>query len=376
MPGEPASVPPSVARVRARRLWLAAHRWLGLAVGVVLFVSAVTGSAMLVADPLDEVLGDRLHRVAEPGPVDYRAVLARLAADIAQDASLTLRPPREKDESFQAMVRGEWSGTIFLHPSTGDVLGRRGETQGAMGLLFALHASLFAGEPGKAVLTLAAAGYLGMLASGVYLWWPSGWRQAWSIRLSGSGLRALFDLHRVTGALFGLLVMVSVATGAYMAWPPLAAAVTKLGMASPAGPPRVAGGPPSIEAVVLAVEHARTMFPDAMVGYVQVPAGADMPVRIRLRLPDDPHPNGLTSVWAHPDSAEIVQVNRWTDLDPGTRAYAYIYPLHSGELWGLPWTILVFASGVLLATGAVTGMLLWWRRRRPARPARTATRPG
>ena len=363
MLGNPKKVAVSAARMRLRRLWVKVHRWVGLSLGMVLLVAAATGSAMLVADPLDEALNEQLFRVPQVTTVNYRAVLSRLRGEIDQGVSLTLRPPRELGESFRAIVRGKWSGTIYLNPHTGEVLGRRGETYGVMGFLFTLHSSLFAGETGKAVLTLAALAYLFMLVTGVYLWWPSRWRDALTVRWTVGGLRAVFDWHRVTGALFGMVVLVSVTSGAYMAWPPIAKSISALSGASLTAPPKVTGAPPQDDIVALAVQRAEDAYPGALVGYVQVPAKANQPIRVRLRLADDPHPNGLTSVWLDPVTAQVLQVNRWTELDPGTRAYSYIYPLHTGELWGLPWMIVTFVSGVLLVAYAITGLLLWHRRR-------------
>ena len=250
-----------------------------------------------------------------------------------------------------------------MDPATGEVLGRRAESGTVVGFLFTLHSSLLGGETGKAVLTLAAFAYVLMLVSGIYLWWPVHWSQAFTIRWTASRLRTWFDWHRVTGAVLGMLVLISVVSGAYMAWPPLAQSVTKLSGASLASPPAVVGGPPQAEAIGRAVDMALTAFPQAMVGYVQVPAKAHQPIRVRLRLPDDPHPNGLTSVWLHPDTTQILQINRWSELDPGTRAYAYIYPLHTGELWGWVWTVLTFFIGIALSAYAITGLWIWWRRR-------------
>ena len=354
----------SAPRQRLRRLWLKVHRWVGLSLGIVLLVAALTGSAMLLAEPLDESLNQALFHVPDASTVDYRAVMERLKAELGPDADITLRPPREEQESFQAYVRGSWKGTVYLHPASGEILGSRGEVEGMMGVLFALHSNLFAGEAGKAVLTLAAFAYLLMLASGVYLWWPTRWRNALSIRWSAGGRVALFDWHRVTGVVFGIFVLLAVLSGAYMAWPPIAGMVNALSDTPPASPPLVSGGPARSEIVELAVARARAAFPEAAVGYVQVPAKPSLPIRVRLRLPDDPHPNGLTSVWLHPNNADPIRVDRWSDLSPGTQAYSYIYPFHTGELWGPVWTGLSFLMGAALSAYSFTGLLLWWRRRR------------
>ena len=99
-----------------------------------------------------------------------------------------------------------------------------------------------------------------------------------------------------------------------------------------------------------------------MVGYVQVPGSDVSPIRVRLRLPDDPHPNGLTSVWLHPRTGEVLAAHRWTDLDPGTRAYSFSYPLHIGELGGAPVLVATFLAGLILVGFGVSGCLIWWRR--------------
>lgn len=354
----------SAPRQRLRRLWLKVHRWLGLSLGAVLMVAALTGSAMLLAEPLDESLNQALFRVPDASTVDYRAVVESLKADLGSDTDITLRPPRQEGESFQAHVRGSWKGTVYLHPSSGEILGRRGEAEGVMGVLFALHSNLFAGEAGRAMLTFAAFAYLLMFASGVYLWWPARWGNALSIRWSAGGRLALFDWHRVTGVVFGVLVLLAVLSGAYMAWPPLAGMVNALSDAPPAAPPLVSGGPARPEIVEQAVARARAAFADAAVGYVQIPAKPTLPIRVRLRLPDDPHPNGLTSVWLHPDGTALIRIDQWSDLSPGTQAYSYIYPFHTGELWGPVWTVVIFVTGSVLSAYAFTGLLLWWRRRR------------
>lgn len=362
-PGKRQDVAVPTMRPFLRRGWLKAHRWLGLSLGMVLMLAAFTGSLLLLADPLDKAINQHLFTANDPGSVAYGAVMQKIRGEFPPEAAFTLRPPRHPGESLQVIVRGPWTGTVFLHPVTAKELGRRGQSEGFAGFLFTIHSSLFAGEVGKAVLALAALAYVVMLVSGLVLWWPIRWGQAFSIR-TGVGLtRSLFDWHRVGGAVLGLLVLVSVASGAYMAWQPLAKLVTHLSSAQPLRPPVVLTAAMRGDAIGTAVERAQALFADAMIGYVQVPNRTDAPVRVRLRLPDDPHPNGLTSVWLHPASAEVLAVHRWNELDLGSRAYSYVYPLHIGELGGIPLMIVTFLLGMSLPGFAITGIWLWWRRR-------------
>lgn len=353
-----------MARLTLRRCWLLAHRWLGLTLGMLLLVVAATGTVLVAAEPLDKVLHAHLFEAPGAGPAALDPVLQRLRTEFGAGVTVTLRPPREPDESLQAMVRGAWEGTVYFHPATAQELGRRAKDEGFFNLLFDLHSSLLAGDAGKPVLAAAALAYAVMLASGLVLWWPARWRHAWTVKTNAGLTRTLFDLHRVAGTLLGLLVLVAVVSGAYMAWRPLSAWVTGLSGEAPVRPPVVQ--PVAVTAPVpldQAVAAARSQLPAGFVGYVQVPPPGKGPIRVRIRLADDPHPNGLSSVWLHPDSGDVLAVHRWTQLDPGARGYAYIYPLHIGELAGTATLLATVVAGLSLAGYGVSGLWMWWRRR-------------
>lgn len=355
-----------------RRAWMLAHRWLGLGLAAVLVLAGLTGSLLVLLEPADEALNAQLFTVRETGPVSLAPAVQGLRARFPVGTSFVLRPPREPGESLRAIVRGSWAGTVFLHPSTGQELGRRGEGEGFFEFLFVLHSRLFAGDTGKAVLTLGALGYLVMLVSGLVLWWPARWRTGLTVRTGAGFTRSIFDLHRAGGALLGLVVGVSVATGAYMAWHPIAQWVSQATGQVPLPPPTVSPSAAAPVSLDTAVARAQALFPDGMVGYVQVPASDGSPLRVRLKLPDDPHPNGLTSVWLHPRSGEVLAARRWSALDPGTRAYSFIYPLHIGTLGGTPVLVATFVAGMLLTGYGVSGVWLWWRRRMRSTPSRQA----
>jgi uncharacterized iron-regulated membrane protein len=134
----------------------------------------------------------------------------------------------------------------------------------------------------------------------------------------------------------------------------------------PVTPPRVAthaGPQASLDGMAQA---ALAREPGATIGYIGLQPGAK-PVRFRLKAVDDPHPNGLTSVWFHPGTGEVLQVNRWDRLDAGARNTAWVYPLHTGDLGGPLHKAANALFGTTLFTLGATGAVLWWRRRRRLR---------
>jgi uncharacterized iron-regulated membrane protein len=360
-------------RPSRRLLWLRLHRWFALGVGWMLALQGLMGATLVVGRPLQAWSHPELFKAAPAAPgvsgASLESVRQTLVASFGREADFTFRPPRDADDTLWVLVRGAWSGTVYVEPGSGQVLGRLGETDGFVNIVFRTHSSLWLGDTGKALLAGIALVYLLLLVTGLVLWWPRRWPPRLAVTLNGGTLRAFFDLHRTAGALIGLVIAVSVASGAYMAWRPLGDFVTALAGGRSVKPPAVpkgdnSGGPaPTIDALVAS---AQARFPGAPVGYVQVPSNANRPLRVRFRLPDDPHPNGLTSVWLHPRTGAVLGTTRWDELDVGARAVAVVYPLHTGQLGGPPLEAVVALGGLTLGTLGVTGLWLWWRRRPPA----------
>mgnify|MGYP001348608603 CR=1 FL=1 len=274
-----------MSRATLRRLWLKFHRYCALSLGCVLAVAALLGALLTVAKPLDRALNHPLFVQATSAPsVPLAQVHAQLRQEFGPAASFTLRPPRQDGDTLWAYVQSDWEGVVFLDAATGRELGRRGEHEGFYNLLFELHSTLLFGERGQAVLTAAAATYLVLLATGLVLWWPRRWAGVLRVRWRDGALRTIFDLHGLGGALLGLLLAVSVATGAYMAWPPLRPLVSAAFGERPASPPKVHGveAPDAADDIDAMVLQAKRLFPGAMVGYVQLPGSSSQPVRVRL----------------------------------------------------------------------------------------------
>ena len=60
--------------------------------------------------------------------------------------------------------------------------------------------------------------------------------------------------------------------------------------------------------------------PGARVGYVVLSPRDEQAVRVRMKLEDDPHPNGLTSLWFHPATGDLLATQRGFLYDLATGA--------------------------------------------------------
>lgn len=355
-----------------RQLWLKVHRWVALSVGWILAIVGLTGAILVVAQPLDRWAHPELfqsHTVVESMAQDapYAPVLARLQSDFGAKTTFTFKPPRTPEETLWVLVRGKtWRGTVYIDPVTGLEQGRRGEQDGFVNTLFKFHSSLMFDKTGKTVLAWIALSYLLLLVTGVIVWWPKRWPPSMNIVLDKGLLRAFFDIHRIGGVVLGLVIAVSVATGAYMAWRPLGQYITMATGEKPVKAP-VIDKTTLTDAPLASIDtfaaNAQAQFPTDAIGFIQIPEAADKLVRVRMRIAGDPHPNGQTSVWMHPQTGAVVSVQRFDQFDTGAGMVSWVYPLHTGVLGGVLLEAVIFVSGLMLGMLGITGIWLWWKRR-------------
>jgi uncharacterized iron-regulated membrane protein len=131
----------------------------------------------------------------------------------------------------------------------------------------------------------------------------------------------------------------------------------------PAPPPKVdAGEAASPAPLSTIVRNADAALPGGRVSIVPMPAKTDRPLRVRKRLDDEVHPNGLSLVWLHPQTGAVLARTAWRDADVATRVLEYFYPLHAGELGGVAHKVLIALCGAALFFFGVSGVWLWWKR--------------
>lgn len=361
-----------------RRGWLLLHRWIGLTFGCILVFVAITGCLLVVVKPLDAALHPELFNSSGGVRAPLQAVVSRLRAEFGPEAAFNVRIPADGRQSLQVAVSGPWVGTVFVGAATAQELGRRAADEGVFNTLFELHSTLYAGDKGRATLASAALVYCLLLVSGLVLWWPRSWEHAFAVRRRLGSMVTLRDLHRAAGAALGLLVLVSVVTGAYMAWRPLSSWVTYLsgGQIAASPPLRTSSDSSAVTTTIdAAVQRAREHWPGARPSVVHVPARSVSAARVRMRLADDPHPIGMSTVWLDPVSGSVRQARRWSELEAGSRAFSIMYPLHSGSLFGLATLLVTFMAGIALAGFGCTGIWTWYQRRFKKQGSRLPSKP-
>lgn len=329
------------------------HRWSGALLALLLIVIGLTGALSVFRGDLPRLQ----YAAARGAPADqaaFGAALARFEADSGAAIRSVKFAPYELGVHRVYLESG---GGAFIDRDGKQVDGWRGGGR-PEDVILNLHHKLLAGERGETVVGLIGVAGMGLVVSGLWLWWPA--RRGFALRLwprSWSRL-SLVASHRNLGILIALPLALQFATGVAMVFEkPLARAIGVADKLPAAAPDAGAADWPAI------VAGAAAAYPDGRVRIAAAPRGPGGTFNVRLQRPGDLNPEGSTvvaldgtgRVLARYDAAAVGAGQRFLDAALG---------LHAGDWGGLASRLLVAATGAGLAfTALIAGLafLKGWR---------------
>lgn len=345
-------------RLRAALSWL--HLWVGLSAGAVLAVIGLSGTVLVFHDDL---LAWQHPQLMEHAADADGAVLTKVLAQWTPAGLRSVHLPQESLPVWQGFFEDGRRG--YFSPDDGALLLVRSRDNDALMWLHELHTDLLAGEAGHQVLGAIGWVALGLMLTGLYLWWPRWGRIRAQLRMyQGPPVRRWLSWHRSAGAILLPLLLLSTLTGVGMVYHAGARAMlTALlgGDAEAATPKRAASDAPPDWRRILA--NARTALPNARLTRTSLPEADSGVIVLRARAAGEWHPNGRSLVFVDAADAGVLRVHDATRQKPGAKITEAIYPVHIGSVGGPLFKWLTAFGGLLPTFLLVTGFLFWRRRR-------------
>lgn len=360
-PAGPAPKRPLRRRLRAALAWL--HLWIGLVAGTVFALVALAGAPLVFHLALLKWQHPSLQTQA---PVTDGRVLEGIVEAWRPRGLRALDLPREELPVWQGYLE---DGTrAYFAPDDGRLLLVRSHRDDVLLWLHEFHVGLLSGPVGKEVLGVVGWIALGLLVTGLYLWWPKAGKWLSSLRWHrGPPARRWRSWHQSAGAVLSPLLLLLTLTGVGMVYSNgfrTALVAVFGGGQAPATPDAPPADRIEWDAVLARVDLA---LPRARVSRLSIPAENDGTVVFRARAAGEWHPVGRSEIRATAAGERILQVVDATGHAPGIRIHQAIYPLHIGAVGGTAMRWLTFLGGLLPAFLLATGTLFWWRRRRMGR---------
>ena len=342
-----------------RRLLSWLHLWVGLVAGILFALLGLTGSVL--------VFHDDLLRWQHPELAAHEAhldgvVLARILAREGPDGIGSVHLPDADMPTYIGFYGDGRRG--YFAPEDGRLLLMRSTDDDFLLWLQDLHIHFLAGETGEQVVGVVGWIGVGLLLSGLYLWWPKrGKLKAMLTMHANPPVRRWLTWHRTIGVVLLPLVLLVTLTGVGMVYHDAARGLlTTLfgGSEVPAAPVRAPAGEPDWRAIVA---RAQSGLPAAHLTRTAAPAAGEGVVGFRARMPAEWHVNGRSTVHVDLAGSEVLLAHDATAQAAGARLTEAIYPLHIGAVGGSLARWLTALSGLVPAFLLATGFLFWLRRR-------------
>ena len=352
------------------------HRYAGLGAGILVVLVTLAGASLVFRDTLTAWITPAVAIAPRVPPPDAWQLMFEAARALEpRAASIEIVSSAHADRASEVIAEGPRGVRhLFIDPYDAAVVADSERQWLPFATFFRLHKNLFAGDGGEYVVGAAGATLAFMVVSGVILWWPRRWKQALRVRWDGNRLAVSYDLHRSAGALAALFLLLNALTGLVMVFDGVAPRVVNaiaraeapaaIGALAPIGPMK------PLDELVAAANRA---LPEGRVTRVVVRDGA--PVIVRKRTDRDNHANGVNRIYVDPASGAVLRAATLDRLSPGYAMFDWIYPLHTGNLFGTPYKLVLALAGIVPILSLVTGLIVWRSRAAPKRgAARNPTR--
>ncbi|WP_162179998.1 PepSY-associated TM helix domain-containing protein [Bryobacter aggregatus] len=365
-------------QVWLRKAMFQVHLWLGIAVALYIFLIGLSGSILVFREEIQHWSGAAPRIPAfdpkEPG-IDIATAVAKAQEAFPQARMTFFYAPRPEVPVYHAYFsEGKKAGSAYLHPLTGESLGRlQSNEKSLMYYIAQFHYFLLLDRnPGLQFNGVGGAFLLLLTLSGLFIWWPGikQWKRGFSIDFSKSWKRINWDSHNVIG--FWTLTIVSfwAISGIYFAWPrEFTAAVNAVSPVSTAGkggritvPENKSGKQVNLKWITA---KSAELMPGAYLKAIRFPANPKAPYMIYMTKNFETGFGDADYLYFNPADGALLSKTIRSDTSHWTVGDWIIWsmgPVHFGTQWGLTVKCIWFLLGLSLPFLVITGLIMYWNR--------------
>jgi len=386
-----------------RPFFVLLHRWVGLAMTGFLVVVALTGSLLAFNTELERVFAPQLFATPRPdvAPLDLATLAERAQAIVPQGrvASVLYAEPDQALVTFAPLMdpttgqaRKLGFDQLFVDPWTGAELGRRRRGDISEGLInvmpfiYKLHWTLTFDAVGSTILGVVAVAWTIDCFVGFYLTLPVSlggffrrWMTAWRVKWRGGAYRVNLDLHRAGGLWLWPVLFVFAWSSVMFNMRPVYEWATKAVFDYA---PRSAWAPPQRRNDTPRLDwRSAQQTGERLIGELSAQGGFTViqPLGLTYSAPHGVYiyevrssrdvferspKGGGTYLMFDGDDGALASLRLPTGEHSGNTVESWLYALHMTRVFGRPFQIFVCALGFLVIMLSVTGVYIWWKKRR------------
>lgn len=354
--------------IRNRRLYnyiLKLHLYVGVALGLVISLICITGSAIVYKPELEKLSIKSLTTVSPQNEQVSLQLLLDNVLEVYPDFKVN-NLVLYGDETSAYNFRGSLSGKkgrvqIYVDQHTGKVLGADYYSSKLMQWLYDFHVYLLMGKTGLKIVAILGFALIFIAITGLFLL-PTKNLFKWQ-RKSSSKVKN-FRIHILVGLFSFVFLLIISLTGSYYGFKKEYQSVSQIlfsGKALAPAPTVDKYDEPyvSLDSVL---KNASQVFRDGTPTMIFFPKDNQAVFSVRLRTNDDYERTGSNHIYIHPTTGQVVKTNLWKEKPSAEKVIRSMYFLHFGTFAGhwsrVLWVILGLVTPILY----FTGMYLWIRK--------------
>lgn len=374
-----------------RTVFRKVHLWLGIGLALLIVPISLTGLVLVFDDEIDAVLNPGLYTTTGAAVARAADAYMRSASEAVGGQAAALRWPHEEGGPVTVVVRlppapaaegrspdGERAANrsgrtgapggnrrppsrlVYLDPPTAALLGVKDLRNSLIGQVHAFHENLMVPEySGRDIVGWTGVALLLLSVTGLILWLPRNGRLGRALAWR-RGPATSINLHHLAGFWISIPLGLMALTGIVLAFPPQASAVLNA-FDAPRPPARRPGGDPLLPHPMLTADRALALGKDAAAPgtprLLAAPGVATQAWRLEVQAADGTR-----------HAVSIDDATGQTTPEPAQRRGdaigTWMRRVHQGRAHGPVWAALAALCGALPTLLAITGVLMWLRKRR------------
>ncbi|VIO68898.1 hypothetical protein CI1B_24320 [Bradyrhizobium ivorense] len=360
---------------KSLRRWGAVHKWTSLICTLFMLLLCITGLPLIFHEQIDDLLHEQVKAAEVPAGTPLANLDHMLANALAQAPGkvphfliwdrddpnamfVSVGPTIDADPTKNLLIRMDSHTGAYLDAP--DVTGR------FTYIMLKLHTDMFAGLPGKLFLGLMGILFCVAIISGIVVYAPSMRKLRFgAYRAKRTRVVRWLDVHNLAGILLVAWTLVVGFTGVIDTWADLVLKMWQFGqLAEMTAQYSDRPVPSKLTSVNAAVQVATEAVPGMTPSFVAFPGTLfSSKTHYAVFLHGD---TPLTSRLLKPAliDAETGKLTDSRDMPWYVLTLFVSQPLHFGDYGGMPLKIVWALLDILTIFILVTGLYLWWRRRK------------
>lgn len=360
----------------AKKLIGQLHLWLGLATGLVVVIVALTGCLLVFEKEIDESVNRNFYFVTVPQQVQRLPLDKLMQAAALVHPSLTITrigiETAAPDRSFLFMSKkGKQTWLTAVHPYTGQVIRTMDYNKRFFTIVLQLHRTLLMNEAGRAITGVSCLVFLVMILTGLILWWPKRWRmlkQRMAVKWTASRKRINWDLHAVGGFYAHLALFTIALTGLTWAYKWFNNGIFLVFDGKPykkrEAPVNTVQQPAGAGYYEQVYRTANKLLAYKGKMTILIPEQDSLSLTVSKENYEASISNVTDVLYFEKGTGRILKDRLYNNESTGWKARRIAYPIHTGQIYGLPTKIIAFIACLVAIGLPITGLYIWLGRKK------------